>query len=55
MRRTSVLGLTREAGAWGHQRRRLGALSFTAQMQLAGAHEFTTWEVWAWPATPLSG
>src|SRR5262249_2287801 len=27
------------------------ALSFAAQMQLAGAHGFVGWEVWAWPAT----
>jgi small-conductance mechanosensitive channel len=27
------------------------ALSFAAQMQLAGAHGFAGWEVWAWPAT----
>ena len=38
MRRTSVLGRTEEFGGLGHQRRRLGALSFNTEMQLAGAH-----------------
>lgn len=50
MKRTSLLGRTGEAAAWAISAV-AWALSFTAQMQLAGAHGFTTWEVWAWPAT----
>ncbi len=50
MSRTSVLGRTGEAAAWAISA--VGcALSFTAKMQFPGAHGFTTWEVWAWPAT----
>ncbi len=50
MKRTSLLGRTGEAAAWAISAV-AWALSFTAQMQLAGAHGFTTWAVWAWPAT----
>jgi hypothetical protein len=50
VKRTSLLGRTGEAAAWAISAV-AWALSFTAQMQLAGAHGFTSWEVWAWPAT----
>jgi hypothetical protein len=50
MRRSSWLGRAGEASAWAISAV-AWALSFAAQMQLAGAHGFRSWEVWAWPLT----
>jgi hypothetical protein len=50
MSRTSKLGRAGEIAAWVISVV-AWALSFTAQMQLAAAHGFTSWAIWAWPAT----
>lgn len=50
MNRDSWLGRAGEAAAWSISAV-AWALSFSAQMSLAGAHGFGSWETWAWPAT----
>lgn len=50
MKHSSWLGRAGEGAAWAISAV-AWALSFTAQMTLAGQHGFVSWEVWAWPAT----